>query len=287
MYATYQTGPVDGNLLSLKSKVEQPTLQTENIDQDFLQKEISKRRPPPVKKSAGVQLIQLNTESITRQPRHLKTNYKKHPNPVFKVTNNNITEELAHKTLNKSETYSNTFNDMDKEVHMRNYGNENINKNEALNGAFFSEKGHYPNRVLYVSERTSPKATKAPKKYLSWKYFGSIGGRMGITSAKITCEKKKNADLLREFSDLPYIAEQYIPYKQKIESKMRTKSRDLFTLSLSPESKQMAKQQAVTSLISTGSMYGTGTYPAEETQLFIQTEDDKLIPLRVSRMHRK
>ena len=131
-----------------------------------------------------------------------------------------------------------------------------------------------------VSENAEKPHLKSPSNYVAWKYIGVMDGELGVISGKVKAGKKM-ALLHKDLANMPFLADSFKRKRVPEPQKPKIYPRDLFSLSIDPDSKEMMKHK----IQKESKIEQETPPPPNDTQLYIQTES-KLIPLVVSRLGR-
>ena len=244
IYSTPSPELADDDLSFLRSMIEKPPTPNDPIDYDFLKNELSKRKPIPEKKKKGIELIDYQVKKPTRTPHYLRSRSVTTQNPII----------------------------------------ENKNQVSVVTMGSSSKPGILTEEELENTHNNQNKTDiKKSKNYVAWKYIGVMAGELGVISAKVNANQSSNL-IQREFANLPYAAESYKRIPPKSSPKPKIHPRDLFSISIDPESKEIQKQKAICALKQQETF--SKKQPKNDTKLYIETES-KLIPLVVSRLDNK
>lgn len=263
IYATPKPELPDDDLTFLRSMIEKPMPPPDPIDFNFLKNELAKRRPPPVPKPKGIELIEPQTKPSKHVPKYL-------------------TCAKSPTTTKRSETRpTTTFAERDEP-------RPPTNSSKKPDPLYNSVENLYEDSIQPqnppVEENHGPQNIKKPKKFYGYRYIGDLDGEIGVLSAKIDVDKEKDRNIAAEFADLPYLTNTYKKPVPPVVKKARVKPRDLFTLSISPNSKEAMKQKAQSKLELEQQIIKSLDPVEGDTQLFLQTETGKLLPIVVSRL---
>lgn len=257
------------NLTFLRDMIDNTQASPESIDYQFLQKELYKRRPQPIKQKKGIELIEPQTKPPTRKPNYIKT-----PFSMAQAKN-----EYHNRPKSQIKEITYTFPDTNVQSEIKTTNNDD---NSQLNES--QRNTQFVNTVSTSTERNGP---KQPKSYLSWKFVGDTkDGNFGILTGKIDARETPKT-LRRDFANIPYVLDRYhIEFKEaEQETKPKVRPRDLFALSIAKDRpKDVKNARTISRLQQQKRTQPIYEYQSEQDmQLFLET-DEKLIPLVASRL---
>ena len=194
LYATSKSEFPD-NLTFIRDMIENPQVSSESIDYQFLQKELNKRRPQPMQKKSGIELIEPQTKPSTRKIKYIKSPFSvaQPKNAIYNRPKSNIMEitYTFPDTNSKSGTSTKTIED-------KNFA---LKKNSQIPNVNSNKKN--PQLTTYIDASTDQNGPKQPKSYLSWKFIGDTkDGNFGILTGKIDARETPTT-LKRNFANIP------------------------------------------------------------------------------------
>lgn len=264
IYATPKPELPDDDLTFLRSMIEKPEPPPDPIDFNFLKNELAKRRPAPVPKPKGIELIEPQTKPSKHIPKYLTTGK---------------TSALSKRTESRPTT---TFKERDEQPQPP---KPEIKQESATNSPpSNNNQSIAPLALENTVEHVERKAIKKPKKYYGYRYIGDLDGEIGVLSAKIDVDKEKDRNIAEDFAELPYLTNTYKKPAPPVVKQKRIKPRDLFSISISPDSKEAAKQRNQSKLELEQQIIKSLDPVEGDTQLYLQTETGKLLPIVVSRL---
>jgi hypothetical protein len=152
----------------------------------------------------------------------------------------------------------------------------------------FQEVRRYPDGEALPARTEGPKSPepraggrgiRKGAQFVAWKYYGETDGILGCLTGKIDAREPPDV-LAREFGAMPYALDGYRVKKPEVPKPRAVHPRDLFALSLTRETKDVAAK-----LAALRERERQEWVPQEpDTQLFLEAEDCKRLPLVASRL---
>lgn len=272
---------ISDDLTFLRGMIEQPSSPSESIDYQFLQKELNKRRPQPVKPKKGIETIEPQTKPPTRKPNYLKSpfSYAQSKSSLGTLPKSNMREITYTFPNDNDELEAATNVEAD---NISNFSNPHSRTSQTKSRQY--DLQITTNSTIATVEKSIP---KQPKSYLSWKFIGDTkDGNFGILTGKINARETPTT-LKRNFANIPYVLDQYhiefSPEEQEAPPKIHP--RDLFALSIA-KNKSNEKNSRTISRLQQQKLkrkYSNEYQNESDTQIYLET-DEKLIPLVASRL---
>ena len=134
-----------------------------------------------------------------------------------------------------------------------------------------------------LESHTQPARPRRPVSYISWKYLGDTDGVLGCLTGKVDASQPPE-EVRKKLANMPMAMKKYkVDLSEPQAPQRRVRGRDLFALSIRGKANEDQKRMTISRL-----KRAQARIPAQEnnTMLFLETDDRKLIPLTVSRLQR-
>ena len=146
-------------------------------------------------------------------------------------------------------------------------------------GSEYESEREYPVQAA----QTHPRKPRRPVSYISWKYLGDTDGVLGCLTGKVDASEPPE-EVHKKLANMPHAMKKYkVDLNEQQPRPRRTRGRDLFALSIREKAREDEKRMTISRL-----KRAQARIPVEQdnTMLFLETDDKKLIPLTVSRLQR-
>lgn len=266
IYATPKSELAEDDLSFLRAMIDRPPPSQEPIDYEFLKNELIKRRPLPAKKPKGIGSIENQVKAPTRGPKYIKSN---------------IVPRQINYTFEESDPqviYTESVPTPEPEP-------EQVAFQHTLNSSQFTSTRKFDPALDLKPTRK--------KKFVAWKYIGDADGVFGTLTGKLDAPEEEpivnSFELSQDFANLPYKLNQLKLEHIRNDPKPKVKARDLFALSIADGTREQARLKTIDRLKKEKARSRMEqSKPTEpESQLYIETEESKLIPIVPSRLNKQ